>query len=593
MTPHRLLVPQLSRALLAASFLPLTWTGSALACGGFFCSASAPVNQAAERIIFAQDSETTTQIVEILYEGPSERFAWVLPVPGTPDIAVSSSQVFDRLQQATNPTYTLTDIFPENCDAGGLLFAPTAASGSGGASNRGESDGPAVTVLDAGSVGPFDYETISVDAADTDPAEVAVRWLEENGYDVGSLGSDVLRPYLENGLNLVAVRLQKGVSTGSIQPLSLTFEGSQPSIPIRPTAVAANDDMGVLVWILGESRAVPVNYLGLELNEMFINWINPASNYGDVVSRAADEAGGQGFVTELAGSAAPYHDVIDAGWVVATPDPSLTGLQFASQLADLAQRYGSWDGFVRMLSQHVAFRDDLGAEDFATCPYCYIYPGQYYGYGSVDVDYGQTFDEATDPILATDLETLFQAVDDDVLQPVRDAADLFKEHPYVTRLYTTMSAEEMTLDPVFDFNPDLEDVSNTHTAERQLTCEGGSGPWRVTLADGRKIYGEGFTWPLSPEEPDEVPLNARVVSFSTQGPARVEKDNADKIQSSFAALPPSKNNGIDGGAFGCALAVRQLRSQAPLALVAFAGLVAALRRPRRGRRAASSSHSLE
>lgn len=74
------------------------------ACGGFFCSQQAPVNQAAERIIFSQNGDgTVTAVVQILYEGPSEEFAWVLPVPGIPDVGVSSDIVFTRLQAATNP----------------------------------------------------------------------------------------------------------------------------------------------------------------------------------------------------------------------------------------------------------------------------------------------------------------------------------------------------------------------------------------------------------------------------------------------------------------------------------------------------------
>ena len=45
---------------------------------------------------------------------------------------------------------------------------------------------------------------------------------------------------------------------------------------------------------------------------------------------------------------------------------------------------------------------------------------------------------------------------DPLLQTLRD------RYPYVTRLYGQMSPEEMTVDPVFDFNPDLADVTNIH-----------------------------------------------------------------------------------------------------------------------------------
>ena len=64
------------------------------------------------------------------------------------------------------------------------------------------------------------------------------------------------------------------------------------------TAMAALDDMGVKLWVLGKSRAVPTTYLHLEINEALINWFNPGSNYNDVIIAAADEAGGMGFVTD-------------------------------------------------------------------------------------------------------------------------------------------------------------------------------------------------------------------------------------------------------------------------------------------------------
>ena len=79
----------------------------ARACGGFFCSQSQPVNQAAERIVFSQNGDgTVTAVIQILYEGPSENFSWLLPistVPADDDIAVASDLAFTRLQAATIP----------------------------------------------------------------------------------------------------------------------------------------------------------------------------------------------------------------------------------------------------------------------------------------------------------------------------------------------------------------------------------------------------------------------------------------------------------------------------------------------------------
>ncbi|MGB5221579.1 MAG: DUF2330 domain-containing protein, partial [Polyangiales bacterium] len=63
-----------------------------------FCSATAPVNQAAGRIIFSKNEDgSVTAVVQIQYQGPSEEFAWVLPVPGIPEVNVSSDLAFARV----------------------------------------------------------------------------------------------------------------------------------------------------------------------------------------------------------------------------------------------------------------------------------------------------------------------------------------------------------------------------------------------------------------------------------------------------------------------------------------------------------------
>src|SRR5690606_1942028 len=63
---------------MAAGILTALPVKQASACGGFFCSQSLPVNQAAERIVFAQNQDdTVTAVIQIMYEGPSESFSWL------------------------------------------------------------------------------------------------------------------------------------------------------------------------------------------------------------------------------------------------------------------------------------------------------------------------------------------------------------------------------------------------------------------------------------------------------------------------------------------------------------------------------------
>jgi hypothetical protein len=548
-----------SVALCAAAGLGC-FSPDAHACGGLFCSSANPVNQAAERIVFAtNDDGTVTAAIEILYQGPSEKFAWVLPVPAAKvDVAVSSKQAFDALQQASNPQYSLQTSFDPSCPSPPLT-ATGGLAGSAGPPSAAEGDAASpVEVVASGNVGPYDYTQIQVNPDDADPAQAAIDWFTENGYDVGALGPDVLRPYLEQDMNLLAFKLTKGNDTGSIRPVLLNYPGERPVIPIRPTAVAANDDMGILVWVLGSGRAVPTTYFDLQLNDAHINWFSPNATYNDVVSRAADEAGGKGFVTEESGPAGDFAQTIFPDWKeeqftelrtanfssmeeflqmaqsVAQSHfyPSITG--FGGPLGDAAVSIGQnqYDGFMDVLSDPdiVPLRDGATPEQLNGCVACYFQQDV-----AVQNDlYPSTpYDPATDPLLDMDVPAFLDAMEAKVIEPLRATRALFENNAHVTRLYTTMSADEMDIDPEFDLNPELEDVSNVHTATRVLQCNGDD--WTVRLPDGIEIQGNGSTWPVALDD-EEMPFNVRVLQLSTTGEGDVVMDNTDLVLTRLSDL---------------------------------------------------------
>src|SRR5688572_21589503 len=307
---------ELKRAALAAVFAGcVVQSATAQACGGFFCSQSQPVNQAAERIIFTNNGDgTVTAVIQILYEGPSENFSWLLPISTVPqgdDIAVASDLAFTRLQLATNPQYNLnTRVEGECSDTAGASRGIVNAAATNDSGAVGTPGPGGVTVAASGIVGSFEWTVLELDPMLPDPADAALMWLTANGYDVTPGAAGLIGPYLQEGMYLLALRLTKGSTSGSIRPIVLTYNAELPSIPIKLTAVAANDDMGVMTWVSAPTRAVPFNYNALELNEARINWFNAGLNYNDVVTAAADDAGGQGFVTEFAGSGAPLAEVV-------------------------------------------------------------------------------------------------------------------------------------------------------------------------------------------------------------------------------------------------------------------------------------------
>jgi hypothetical protein len=360
---HRTLVA-LSLSMLAAP--------SAFACGGFFCDGT-PIDQAAERIVFAQDGEETEMHVQITYAGAAEEFAWIVPVAQDPELFTSSTQMFLDLATSTQPTFQL------NYEEEGKCKEPVRIGFVGADKSVNFMDSESgVDVIDEERVGPYDTVTLKA----TDAGEL-MNWLQDNGYDLADNMESVLAPYVADDSYFVALKLASGQSAGDIEPLGLRYVGNTPTIPIQLTSVAATPDMRLEVYVFGEHRAVPKSYLHVRVNEAAIDWWTAGSNYRQIITDAADEAGGHAFATDYSGG-------VD---IVSTADTTLSGL---------VGRYGN-----------------------------------------------------------------------------------------LTRLSSSVSPAEMTVDPTFVLNPDMGDVSNQHTATHTRHCTGGKYRYKadqsLTLSDGRVI----------------------------------------------------------------------------------------------------------
>jgi MYXO-CTERM domain-containing protein len=125
---------------------------------------------------------------------------------------------------------------------------------------------------------------------------------------------------------------------------------------------------------------------------------------------------------------------------------------------------------------------------------------------------------------------------------------MLTRNAYLTRLTSTISPSEMTVDPVFGFNPDLGDVSNYHEATLAFDCEGGDPVLRL---EG------GYDLPVDDLTPEAMPTptwvdahlkhKALVIEqLSESGPGDVLVDHRDDL-----AAPPAPDEGSFGGG-GCA-----------------------------------------
>ena len=457
---------------IGAIALALTPTLDAYACGGFFCN-NEPIDQTKERIIFGLDKEKNeVQVhVQVFYQGDADGFSWVVPVAGVPEIDLSTDALFQQLDWQTRPYFDLSWEERGTCEYDVYTYFPGAFEDSlDSAESDSDGAGGGVEVVAAGKTGPYDWQVV-----DAVSSSALLAWLEDpdgdpltdDAYVVPEGIGEKLGGYLAGGAKFVAFRLNNDSDAGDIAPIKMTYAGDQAMIPLVLTSIAASDDMRLEPYVFAADRAVPDNYLHVRINKAKINWLAYGSNYDDLITEAANEAGGQAFATDFFGSTEPLRNVLFREGQFQTD--SLRSIQDPGEFVNslLGQ------GFPRNLQMQNLIRDhiempqeaiDAGIEerDYYNCLDCYS--------------------EYT-ALITFDPEAFVDELEEVIIEPMRDAEQLFHDFPMVTRMTSSMDAGEMTLDPYFVCNPDMtEPVSNRHEAALIIDCGDGG------------LYSEALRW---------------------------------------------------------------------------------------------------
>ena len=510
-------------ALVGALSLTLV-SNVAEACGCFAPpDPTVPVVQAGERILFAVQNGVVTAHIQIQYAGDAKDFGWLLPLPSVPTLKLGTEELFTQLIRTTQPRYFVRNTFTGNC---GGLRSPSANAGfSESDSVDAGSSSPLVT---ESSIGPYHYAVLKADSK-----EEMFKWLTDNHYFIPTGTDETVGPYINPGAYFLALKLKSGKSAGDIQPVVLSYASELPMIPIILTSVAAVPNMGVQVWMLGSSRAIPRNYNHVVLNDAQIDWLGQARNYNEVVIRAISETPEKhAFITEYAGTSAIMRDVLDpagrfgsSAELAALTDPA----QFVQYLfakgfptGNNSGRFGpSLPPLVKnlVLAMVPVPAKLVGVSEDAWLQNLSFYLGEYRAaHPEVFAGWSSAFDA---PALAAQL-------DEKVVRPAREAGELFRRYSKLTRLYTALSPQDMTRDPVFSFNPSLPDVSRDHSAELRTDCNLFTGSQN---APRTLITEQGFAFRLTdvPRDLTLGPGAMRIETLGEEGPAKVLVDNRAAI----------------------------------------------------------------
>ncbi|MFZ6180628.1 DUF2330 domain-containing protein [Nannocystis pusilla] len=575
-----------SLAAAACAAFTLAQSRPAEACGVNGCDGGVPgpmpVNQDGENVLFVLNPGEVEVHIQISIDPDTnaQKFAWLVPIAQIPEFEVGSQPLFDALLQASVPQYGLSQSFEQCGDdsISGGLTSPNGGtdggfdSGSTGEATTGATGGdPVLLKTTAGA-----FEIVVLQDKTVAPIK---QWLIDNDFLWIDGADDTFQQYLDEGQVIVALKLAGGADEGDVHPIVLRYPSDENCFPLRLTRFSSVQDMDIRVFLLASGRAAPTNYRHVLVNPLKIDWFNFASNYKDVITKAVDEleADGLAFVTEYAGATsitAPFaFNVYNPNWNEA-PFVGLPPEQVINYLNDqgLTNCFNSSFCFYNhpliegLLGEYLPVPDGLTPEEF---------------YANLGV-----YSEQIDDMKWGDGSAFSAALVDRIIAPGLHAQDLLDTYPYLTRMYTVISPNEMIADPTFHINPDLDDVDNVRIAGNYNLCDGNS---VVTLPDGREIFvPDGGPWPdfigemWWAEEISQVALKGKPMHLVNNTAAintKIEAWNKSHgWPRSDAATGTAGSTGDDDA--GCGCTSDQPQNGAALLGVAGLGLLA-LRRRRR------------
>lgn len=475
----------MNRVTFAAVLCTLAAPAPALACGGFFCS-SAPIDQAGETIVYGlEDDGTLTMSVQLRYEGDDDDFAWILPVVAPPELSLGSEALFDELRAATRLSFAIDNVTEgvcrpaPRCVSGSSCTSVSAGGGCGGggsgetwtggfvdaAAEPPRRDPPSqdagmptggVTIYSQDTIGP--YDSVVLGAA---TAQEVVDWLRDNNYDVPPESVPLLETYAEANNVFVALRLSSNARTRVIRPIVLRMPTSEACLPIRLTAIATVPDMPITAFFLGPAQVRPANYNTAMIDTNDIDFWRGTRSWDNAFEEEVTRLGGHAFATIYAGRTPALElELEEIDDLAAETDP-------ASFLRALGERgYQTEPRLRELLEQLMPPPEGRDATRYYNC----LFQGTTAACGAP---------QAFEPAILVD------RIDAEITVPRAEAQALVHRHGTLTRLYTTMSAEDMTIDPVFVTDDGLPDQPNVLRAEWVTACSDdyfeGEAPqfWRV------------------------------------------------------------------------------------------------------------------
>lgn len=238
-------------------------------------------------IFYEKDKEAETLVISTKYKGNAEDFAWIIPVPGEPEITRGSYNLFNELVKKTTVPTTYQNV----------------ALGSSTLEFDSSSTMPApVEVVETKTI---DYYDIAV-LKSTDNDALA-SWLTDNGYQYPENKAYIFNEYINNGWFFIAMKINpeyaesevnSSLYSGTATPIQLTFQTKNIIYPLRLSSIAQD------IATSSHSTSVPITLYVFAKNKQ------QATNFNvqyadkmkkDDIMKLANQSNGDPWITPKEG----------------------------------------------------------------------------------------------------------------------------------------------------------------------------------------------------------------------------------------------------------------------------------------------------
>ena len=252
--------------LVAAIALFSFLTPNALAfCGFYVAKADTSLYNQASQVAIARDGDRTVLTMANDYQGEVADFAMVVPVPTVlqeGQVNVGDPAIVQRLDDFSAPR--LVEYFdPDPCEP--ILYDRELALESPPAPAQSASRGPiddALGVVVEAEFAVGEYDIVILSAEESTGLET---WLIQNDYQIPRGASELLQPYIRQGLKFFVARVNlEEFEQGGFQqlrPLQIAYESPRFMLPIRLGMMNAQGEQDLVVYLLSRNGQVELtNY---------------------------------------------------------------------------------------------------------------------------------------------------------------------------------------------------------------------------------------------------------------------------------------------------------------------------------------------